>query len=66
MYFPSGDILKPPFSALLKNSLTGISLAFFSLQEYKETTCHFQGDYAALSALAKQLLGVDLDDVKKW
>jgi len=36
------------------------------VQQYKETTCHFQGDYAALSALAKQLLGVDLDEVKKW
>jgi len=36
------------------------------VQEYKQTTCHFQGDYTALSALAKQLLGVDLDEVKKW
>ena len=36
------------------------------VQEYKQTTCHFQGDYAALNALAKQLLGVDLDDVKKF
>lgn len=36
------------------------------VQAYKQTTCHFQGDYAALSALAKQLLGVDLDEVKKW
>ncbi len=35
-------------------------------QEYKQTTCHFQGDYKALSQLAKQLLGVDLDEVKKW
>ncbi len=36
------------------------------VQEYKEATCHFQGDYNALKALAKQLLGVDLDEVKKW
>jgi hypothetical protein len=36
------------------------------VQAYKQTTCHFQGDYAALSVLAKQLLGVDLDDLKKW
>ena len=35
-------------------------------QEYKQTTCHFQGDYAALTQLAKQLLGVDLNEVKKW
>ncbi len=33
--------------------------------EYKETTCHFQGDYDALKQLAKQLLGVDLDTIKK-
>ncbi len=36
------------------------------IQEYRETTCHFQGDYASLKILAKQLLGVDLDEVKKW
>jgi hypothetical protein len=34
-------------------------------QEYKETTCHLQGDYEALRKLAQQLLGVDLNDVKK-
>ena len=33
--------------------------------EYKETTCHFQGNYATLKQLAKQLLGVDLDNIKK-
>ena len=32
---------------------------------YRQTTCHFQGDYTALQSLAKQLLGVDLDAVKK-
>ena len=31
---------------------------------YKETTCHFQGDYVTLKQLAKQLLGVDLDTIK--
>lgn len=36
------------------------------VQEYKQTTCHFQGDYATLSALAKQLLGVDLEEVKRF
>ncbi|HVX52614.1 MAG TPA: DUF6786 family protein [Chitinophagaceae bacterium] len=36
------------------------------VQEYKQATCHFQGSYSALSTLAKQLLGVDLDEVKKW
>ena len=33
--------------------------------EYKETTCHFQGNYDALKQLTKQLLGVDLDTIKK-
>ena len=33
--------------------------------EYKQITCHFQGDYAALQQLAKQLLGVDLNELKK-
>ena len=32
---------------------------------YRQTTCHFQGEYTALQSLAKQLLGVDLDAVKK-
>jgi len=33
--------------------------------EYTQTTCHLQGDYASLKNLAKQLLGVDLDSIKK-
>ena len=33
--------------------------------EYKETTCHFQGNYETLKQVAKQLLGVDLDTIKK-
>ncbi len=32
---------------------------------YKEITCHFQGDYNLLKQLAQQLLGVDLDTIKK-
>ena len=32
---------------------------------YKETTCHFQGNYETLKQLAKQLLGVNLDTIKK-
>ncbi|GAC1429113.1 MAG: hypothetical protein NVSMB7_05800 [Chitinophagaceae bacterium] len=31
---------------------------------YRQTTCHFQGDYTALQLLAKQLLGVDLNAIK--
>jgi hypothetical protein len=32
---------------------------------YRQTTCHFQGDYPSLKQLAQQLLGVNLDDLKK-
>lgn len=35
------------------------------VQEYKQTVCHFQGDYNALKELARKLLGVNLDEVKK-
>jgi hypothetical protein len=34
-------------------------------QEYRQTTCHLQGDYESLRTLAQQLLGVDLNDVRK-
>jgi hypothetical protein len=34
-------------------------------QGYKQITCHFQGNYASLRSLTKQLLGVDLEDLKK-
>jgi hypothetical protein len=33
--------------------------------EYKQSTIHLQGDYNALKQITKQLLGVDLDSVKK-
>jgi len=33
--------------------------------EYKQTTCHLQGDYNALNNIARQLLGVDLNEIKK-
>jgi hypothetical protein len=33
--------------------------------EYRQTTCHLQGDYNSLRQLAKQLLRVDLDEIKK-
>ncbi|MGH2565946.1 MAG: DUF6786 family protein, partial [Ginsengibacter sp.] len=35
-------------------------------EEYHQLTCHFQGDYSSLKELAKQLLFVNLDDVKSW
>ncbi len=33
--------------------------------EYKQITCHLQGAYDSLNQLAKQLLNVDLDKIKK-
>ena len=33
-------------------------------QTYRQTTCHFEGEYAALKALAANLLGADLDNTK--
>ena len=33
--------------------------------EYKQITCHLQGDYADLKELARQLLGVNLDELKR-
>jgi hypothetical protein len=33
-------------------------------QEYKQVTCHLQGNYEELRAIAKQLLGVDLNDAR--
>ncbi|MCW3118776.1 MAG: hypothetical protein JWM28_2858 [Chitinophagaceae bacterium] len=32
---------------------------------YSQTTCHFQGEYSALKQLAQQLLGVNLDEIKR-
>jgi hypothetical protein len=35
-------------------------------EEYHQLTCHFQGDYSTLKELAKQLLFINLDEVKNW
>jgi len=35
-------------------------------ESYHQLTCHFQGDYSSLKELAKQLLSVNLDEVKNW
>ena len=35
-------------------------------ESYRQLTCHFQGDYSSLKELAKQLLSVNLDEVKSW
>jgi hypothetical protein len=36
------------------------------VQEYHQTTAHFEGDYNSLHQLTKQLFNIDLDDVKRW
>mgnify|MGYP003546706306 FL=1 len=33
-------------------------------QTYRQTTCHFEGAYAALKTIAQHILGVDLDNAK--
>jgi hypothetical protein len=33
--------------------------------EYRQVTCHLQGDYNSLRQFAKQLLSVDLDEIKR-
>jgi len=50
----------------IESSSAAKELKTGEVQEYKQTTCHFQGDYKTLSDLAKQLLGISLDDVKAW
>ena len=35
-------------------------------EEYHQTTFHFKGNYLSLRELTKELLHVDLDDVKNW
>ncbi len=49
----------------VESSSPALALKKGETGEYKETTCHFQGDYTTLKILAKQLLGVDLDAIKK-
>ena len=49
----------------IESSSPALSLRKGETGEYKQTTCHFQGNYDTLKQLAKQLLGVDLDTIKK-
>jgi len=52
---PFLEIESSSAAMMLKKSEKGI---------YRQTTCHFQGDYTTLKLLARQLLGVDVDTVK--
>lgn len=49
----------------VESSSPALALQKGATGTYKETTCHFMGNYDALKQLAKQLLGVDLDTIKK-
>jgi hypothetical protein len=49
----------------IESSSEALALKKGQAGSYAQTTCHFQGDYAMLKQLAKQVLGVDLDDIRK-
>lgn len=49
----------------LESSSPAVALKKGEVQQYGQTTCHFEGDYNALAQLARQLLGVDLNTIKK-
>ena len=59
---PNGDQMGPFFE--LESSSPAMALDKSAQGVYRQTTCHFQGDYETLRGLAKQLLGVDLNAVK--
>jgi len=50
----------------IESSSPAVALKAGYSMTYQQVTCHFQGDYTALKTLAKQLLSVNLDEVKKW
>lgn len=49
----------------IESSSPALALKKGQTGSYAQTTCHFQGDYPALKEMAKTLLGVDLDTIKK-
>lgn len=49
----------------IESSSPALELKKGQTGEYKQTTIHLQGDYNTLKQIAKQLLGVDLDSIKK-
>ncbi|HTL09380.1 MAG TPA: DUF6786 family protein, partial [Chitinophagaceae bacterium] len=49
----------------IESSSPALALKKNSQATYRQTTCHLQGSYTDLHALARQLLGVDLDTIKK-
>lgn len=49
----------------IESSSSALQLKKGETGSYKQTTCHFEGDYNSLKQLAQQLLGVNLDEIKK-
>ncbi len=48
----------------LESSSQALELTPGSQLNHRQTTCHFEGSYNQLRSLAKQLLGVDLNDIR--
>jgi hypothetical protein len=49
----------------LESSSPALELKAGESASYKQTTCHFEGDFEKLNVLAKNILGVDLNTIKK-
>jgi hypothetical protein len=49
----------------IESSSAVVELKKGESEQHKQFTCHLQGDYASLRQLAKEILNIDLDDVKK-
>lgn len=60
---PDGSRMGPFFE--VESSSAAMALQKSATSTYRQTTCHFQGDYPALQSLAKQLLGIDLTKIGK-
>jgi len=60
---PTGVQLGPFYE--IESSSAAKELKRGETEEYVQTTCHLQGDYESLRRLAKQLLGVDLNYLKR-
>ena len=62
---PLADGSQLGFFYEIESSSPALELKKGETGQYRETTCHFQGDYHVLKQLAMQLLGVDLDKSKR-
>lgn len=60
---PDGTQMGPFYE--IESSSDARALKKGESQSHTQLTCHFQGDYEILRTFARQLLGVDLDEVKK-